>query len=153
MEFFLFKMPMLFIIFVAAVLALILTLVNRAIVDQRRMKEIQTEVFAYNKKLMKATKEQNKEELAKLEHEKAKIMELQSEMMKMQMPMFAAILPFFVVFFLLRELAESMQWSAFVQLPFNIPVLGIGSSFTWLGWYIMCSLPMTTLFKKLLDVR
>lgn len=153
MEFILFEYPMFFIMFIAAVLALIQTLVTKALVDQNRLREIQTQVSAFNKKLLKATREQNKEELEKLEKEKQKINELQVEMLKMQMPLFASMLPFFVVFFLLMNLAKTMKWGAFINLPFNIPILGIGNSFTWLGWYIMCSIPITTFFKKLLNVR
>ena len=88
-----------------------------------------------------------------LNKDKAKVMQLQSEMFKMQLPIFASILPFFLVFALLRSLAASHQWGDFITLPFNVPILGIGASLTWLGWYIICSLPFTALFRKFLGVR
>lgn len=146
--------PMYFIMVVSIVLSMILTLVNKLLIDQERMKEIQKRVTAYNKKLMKATKAQDKEELDQLGKEKPQIMKMQSEMMKMQMPMFASMLPFFVVFFLLRRLADNMEWGQFMALPtdpFTWPLFGAG--LTWLGWYILCSLPFTSLFRKVLGVR
>lgn len=148
--------PLFFIMSISIVLSLILTVVNKVLVDQERVKEIQEKVKAYNKKLMKATRENNQEEKTKLEKEKPNIMKLQSELMKMQMPVFASMLPFFVVFFLMRKLAVSMEWGAFVNLPsiLHLPFLGLGDgTLTWLGWYILCSLPFTSLFRKVLGVR
>jgi len=145
--------PVFFIMLVAITLSLVLTLVNKKLVDQNRLKEIQTRVNSYNKKLMKASKGQDQETLNKLSSEKPAIMQLQSEMMKMQLPVFASMLPFFLVFMGLRRLAVSMAWGEFIVLPFTVNFLSIGGSLSWLGWYIMCSFPFTSIFRKLLDVR
>ena len=145
--------PIYFILIISAVISLTLTLVNKLVVDQNRLKEIQKEVKEHNKKLMKANREKDQASIDKLTKDKARVMELQSEMMKMQMPVFASTFPFIIVFFLLKKLALSMAWGAFVLLPFNVPILNIGNSFTWLGWYIMCSLPFTSLFRKILNVN
>lgn len=153
MAFDLFAYPMYFIMVVSAVISLILALVTKVLIDQDRMKDIQKEVKVYNQKLMKATREKDQKVLDKLGKEKSKIMGLQNEMMKMQMPMFASMLPFFVVFYFLRQFATAQGWGEFIMLPFMINVLNIGNSFTWLGWYILCSMPFTVLFRKFLGVR
>jgi uncharacterized membrane protein (DUF106 family) len=145
--------PIVFIGTVSVVLSLILTLVNKVIVDQGRMKEIQKKVSVYNKELMKATKSKDQAKVAEMNKEKPQIMQMQQEMMKMQMPMFMSMVPFILVFMFLKRLAVSMDWGVIIQLPFNLPVLGINNSFTWLGWYILCSLPLTALFRKILDVK
>ena len=145
--------PMYFIMVVAAVLSFTLALINKVLIDQDRMNEIQNDVKVYNKKLMKATREKDQKVIDKLNKEKPNIMAMQNEMMKMQMPMFASMLPFFVVFYVLRTVATGQNWGEFMQLPFTINILNIGNSFTWLGWYILCSLPFTVLFRKFLGVR
>jgi len=145
--------PVLFIAIVSIVMSSILTLVNKVIVDQGRMKEIQKRVSSFNKTLMKATKANDQAKVTELNKEKPQITQMQQEMMKMQMPMFMSMVPFIIVFMLLRRLADAMAWGVIIQLPFNIPVLGINNSFTWLGWYILCSLPFTALFRKILGVK
>lgn len=156
--------PTYFIMGVAILISLILTLVNMFVINQKRMKEINSEVKAYNKKLMKATRKNNQEELDKLKKKKPQIMQLQQELMKMQMPMFLSMLPFFVVFLLLRRLAEAQAWGEFLLFPwcpslaaasagtcFALPLFG--ASLGWLGWYIVCSMPFTSFFRKLLGVQ
>jgi len=145
--------PMLFILVIAAILSLILSLVSKILVDQDRMKEIQKEMKAHNKKLMAATKAQDKDALAKLDKDKPRIMSMQSEMMKMQMPMFGAMLPFFVVFWALRSVSDSMEWGEFVSLPAILQGGWWGSEWTWLGWYILCSLSFSSLFRRILGVK
>jgi len=145
--------PVLFIGIISIVMSSILTLVNKVIVDQGRMKEIQKRVSSYNKTLMKATKANDQAKVAEMNKEKPQIMQMQQEMMKMQMPMFMSMVPFIIVFMLLKKLAVAMDWGVIIQLPFNLPILGINNSFTWLGWYILCSLPFTALFRKILGVK
>jgi uncharacterized membrane protein (DUF106 family) len=147
--------PMWFIMIIAAVLAAIMAIVNKVLVDQDRVKEIQTEMKAHNKKLMKASREKNQEELEKLNRDKPRIAQMQQELMKMQMPMFASMLPFFVVFYVLRSVANAQDWGQFMALPwddiFALPLFG--RKLSWLGWYIFCSLPFTSFFRKILGVR
>lgn len=156
--------PTYLILGIAIVISLILTIVNLVLVDQERMKEINKKVKSYNKKLMKATKEQNDEELKKLKSRKPAITKMQQELMKMQMPMFLSMLPFFVVFLLLRRVAEAQAWGEFMLFPwcstwaaanadkcFALPLFG--NSLGWLGWYIICSLPFTSFFRKMLGVQ
>jgi len=143
--------PLFFIMGVAIVLSAILTIVNKLLVDQNRMKELQAETKKYQKRLMAATKAGDQEELKKIEKDKPKINQMQSEMMKMQMPIFASMLPFFVVFYILRTWADKAAWGEFVMLPFKMPIAG--TTMTWLGWYIMCSLPFSTFFRKVFGVR
>jgi uncharacterized membrane protein (DUF106 family) len=145
--------PVLFIAIVSGVLSLILTLVNKVIVDQGRMKELQKKVSVYNKELMKASKSNDTAKVAQLNKDKPQIMQMQREMMQMQMPMFMSMVPFIIIFIFLRKLADAMAWGVIMDLPFNLPIMGINNSFTWLGWYILCSLPFTALFRKVLGVK
>lgn len=145
--------PMLFIMVIAMVLSAIMAIVNTVLIDQKRMKEIQIDVKKHNKELIKATKAQDQDTLKRLEKEKPRINQLQGEMMKMQMPMFAAMLPFFVVFIVLRNLTDSLQLGEFVELPAIIRGGWWGNTWTWLGWYIICSLAFSTLFRRILGVK
>ncbi len=147
---------MLFIFLITVVITAIMTIVNKVLVNQERLKEIQKYVADHNKRNMKAIKEKNEEEMKKLSDEKPKIMQMQSEMMKMQMPMFAAMLPFFVVFIVLGKIAATQNWGEFMTLPWGnaIPIWGLANGkLGWLGWYIFCSVPLTSVFKKVMGVN
>lgn len=146
--------PMIFIMIVAAIIAVLMALITKLLVDQKRVKEIQEQVKVHNKKLMKATREKNQEEIDKLNKDKPRIMQMQSELMKMQMPVFMAMFPFIIVFFLLRQLATSMGWGQFMALPsdpYEWPMFG--QQLGWFGWYLICSLPFNSFFRKALGVR
>ncbi len=146
---------MLFIFIIGIIAAATLTILNKVLVNQERMKEIQKYVSDYNKKLMAATKSKDEAELKNLEGEKSKVMQMQSEMMKMQLPVFASIIPFFAVFAVLGSISDSNQWGQFINLPWGgaISFLGLeDGKLGWLGWYIMTSIPMTTLFRRVLSL-
>ena len=147
---------MLFIFIIGVVASAILTIVNKLLVNQARVKEIQGYVSDYNKKLMQATKEKNEETIKALDGEKQKVMQMQSEMMKMQLPVFAALIPFFIVFGVLGKVATSHQWGEFINLPWGsaIPLFGLANGkLGWLGWYIFTSIPMTSVFRRALGVN
>ena len=74
--------PILLVGMISAVLSLILTLVNKVIVDQGRMKEIQKKVSSFNKELMRATKANDQAKVAEMNKEKPQVMQMQQEMMK-----------------------------------------------------------------------
>ncbi len=156
MSFFARENAMLFIFIIAIIVSAILTIINKLLVNQERVKEIQKYVSEYNKKLMQATKEKNQEAVKALEGEKQKVMQMQSELMKMQLPVFAALIPFFAVFAVLGNIADSNQWGQFINLPWGsvIPFLGLADGkLGWLGWYILTSIPMTSVFRRSLGVN
>ena len=145
--------PLIFISIISGVASAILAILNKLLVDQDRLKEIQKYVADHNKRQMKAFKEKNDAELKALEPEKAKVMQMQHEMMKMQMPVFASLLPFFAVFIVLGKIADANAWGEFITLPWGsaIPLFGMkNGELGWLGWYILCSFPLTTAFRKAL---
>lgn len=147
--------PLYFIALISAVASAILTILNKLLVDQDRMKEIQKYVKDYNKRYMKAVKEKNTEEQKQLDNEKSKMMQMQHEMMKMQMPVFASLLPFFAVFILLGKINDANAWGEFVNLPWGslVPLFGFANGkLGWLGWYILSSFAFTTGFRKALNL-
>ncbi len=147
--------PTAFILIVAIIISALLTVVNKVVIDQKRMKEINTKVKAYNKRLMKATREKNEPELQRLAKEKPVIMQMQQELMKMQMPLFISMIPFFIVFYLLKILANAQNWGQWLLFPWHaslsLPLFG--RDLGWLGWYVVCSMPFTSFFRKLLGVQ
>ena len=145
--------PLVFIFIISGVASAILAILNKMLVDQDRLKEIQKYVADHNKRQMKAHKEKNDAELKALEPGRAKVMQMQHEMMKMQMPVFASLLPFFAVFIVLGKIADANAWGEFITLPWGsaIPLFGMKNGVLgWLGWYILCSFPLTTAFRKAL---
>ena len=147
--------PLFFIFLVAGVVSALLAIINKVLVDQNRLKEIQKFVSEYNKRYMKAAKEKNEAELKQLEGDKQKVMQMQHEMFKMQMPVFASLLPFFVVYIVLGKISVASGWGEFINLPWGsfIPFLGFeNGKLGWLGWYILSSFPLTTLFRKALGL-
>lgn len=147
--------PLPFIFLVAVVVSAILAILNKVLVNQERMKEIQKHVGDYNKRYMKAVREKNEAELKQMEGEKQKVMQMQHEMFKMQMPVFASLMPFFVVFIVLGKIADANAWGEFIKLPWGsaLPLFGFkNGTLGWLGWYILSSFPMTTAFRRALGM-
>jgi len=133
---------------IALVASAISSGITAKFVDHKRLKELQKEVSKYSRQLREAYKAKDKEKIAAVKKDEPRFYQLQSELMKMQFPMFYGIIP---VIFIFSWLKSNFEAGAIVQLPFIFPLLW-RAELGWLGWYILCSLPMTLLVRKLLRI-
>lgn len=147
-------------------------LIQKYTVDYKRMKEIQKRVSEYQKEYMEAVKQKNQFKLKQLEKRSGEIRMLQSELMSMQFkPMsytFLVSIPIWawlwekaylsyqhVKFGTTTEFFKLNDSLFYITTPFwgTIHVSEIHAIFPWwILWYMLCSIAVSQLIKKLLKV-
>jgi len=136
------------IFFIATGLSIIMTYAYKFLTDQALMRELKSEIDKLKKK-MKAHR-----------RDPEKLREVQKEMMPLNMkyfkksmkPTLITLLPFLIIFFFLNSIYANAagELIPIVPLPFSLPL--IGNSLEWIGTYIIFSLVLTTVFRKILKV-
>ncbi len=132
------------VVVLATIITLTNTLMTKKFVNYKRIKEIQAEMNDHRKKMMESYKAKDEEAMKKSKGDEPRIMQLQQEMMQLQYPMFFSLIPIMIIFFWAK--AAFVDTGIVVVLPFTLPKWG--TSLGWLGWYLMCSMPFTILFRK-----
>lgn len=131
-------------LFLAAIICFFITLCYRYLIDQNLAKKIKDDVKELQKKAKEAQKNKNNEEANKALNE---ILKLNNKQMMLNMK---PMLPAFLVVILLLPWIGHIYAGKQVLLPFVLPIFG--SDFSWLTWYIVISLPLTQLFRKMIGV-
>ncbi|MFC1454632.1 EMC3/TMCO1 family protein [Candidatus Undinarchaeota archaeon] len=130
------------ILILSIIINIISAVMTKAFVDMKRMKEIQEELKKNRTKMIAASKE-GKDTKDSTE-DQARLMEMQQEMMKLQFPMFFTMIPILLVFMWMREVFP--QNTHIITLPYSLPIWG--NVLGWIGWYILCSIPISTAIRK-----
>ncbi len=143
------------------------TLIQKLTVDYKKMREIQQKVMEYQKKYMKAVKENNQFLIKQLEKQKNEINALQAELMSMNFrTMFYTVvvtIPIWVwLWFRIYNIAESGYHGLYsgvsrfeVVVPFkglihvSDPVIFIP---WWLFWYFICSIFIGQMLRRVFRV-
>ena len=135
------------IFFIATGLSIIMTYAYKFLTDQALMRELKSEIDKLKKKMKTHRKDPEK------------LREVQKEMMPLNMkyfkksmkPTLITLLPFLIIFFFLNTVySVAGELIPIVPLPFSLPL--IGNSLEWIGTYIIFSLVLTTVFRKVLNV-
>jgi uncharacterized membrane protein (DUF106 family) len=159
---------------IATIVAFVITLANKLLVDQDRLQFLQKEMKDYQQEMMKAQKSGDAEAMAKVQKKQSEFMNIQKEMMFNSFkPMIVTFLPIIIIFYWMAQnpiLTSSQVYGhpMFVELPTfayytllvplfhtfyhqsaNVPVMAI----EWLGWYILCSFAMSILFRKFMGLK
>lgn len=126
--------------------------ITAKVVDQGEMKTLKEKMAKYQEKVKAAQQENDTKELNKASKE---MMGLQSTMMSKSMkPMLYTMLPIIVLFGWLRQYPDLQNFvngqGYLIMLPFALPFFG--TKLGWLGWYIMCSFPTSSLMRKALKM-
>ncbi|WP_297465315.1 DUF106 domain-containing protein [Thermococcus sp.] len=144
-----------------AILGAFFTILNYVLVDQEKVKRLQKKSREFQKKYKEAQASKDEKKLKKLQQEQMELMKLQSEVMKDTMLKVTLLtLPIFWVFFgwLRRWYVEV----GIVKAPFNfflfdwfhrmyhsaLPPDELG----YIGWYMMTSMIVGYVLRKLLDM-
>jgi uncharacterized membrane protein (DUF106 family) len=131
-------------ILIAAVIVFITSLIYRFLMNQKEAREIKIQQKEKQEK-MKELQKTNPQEANRVMNE---ILKLSNKQFKIMMkPM---IVSFIIVIMVLPFLPEVFP-GAVVNLPFTLPFFG--SDFGWLMWYIIVSVPLNSIFRKILGVE
>lgn len=138
---------------ISLIISALIVGITSKVVDQKKMKAIKARTSSYQEEIKKAQKRKDTKKVSALQKE---MMTHQKEMMGMSMkPMMYTFVPIIVIFTWLRQydyLNDFItQQGYLVTLPFTIPKFG--STLGWLGWYILCSFPMSVLIKKIFKIE
>jgi uncharacterized membrane protein (DUF106 family) len=136
--------PVVGIFIIAALISLLLTLPYRFLVDQKKMREHKEKVKDIQKRIKDAQKTDQK-----------KANELMTEMLslsnKQMMSNFKPMMPGMILVILFLPWVATVFTGPVALLPFSLPYFG--NDFGWLMWYIVASMPMTYMFRKMLGVQ
>ncbi|HDD36302.1 MAG: DUF106 domain-containing protein [Archaeoglobaceae archaeon] len=130
------------------------SIIQRYTVDFKRMKEIQKKVMEFQKEYMEAMKQKNQYKLKQMESKKDEMQKMQSEMMSMQFkPMFYIGVVTIPIFMWLWLKVKNSVMEVIVPFAGKIhvadPVLIVP---WWLFWYILCSITITQIIKKVFRI-
>jgi len=142
---------------VATLISLMIVLITARVMDPKEMKRLKKRVAAYQEKIKEARKKQNIKQVTKLQKQ---MMADQKQMMtKSFKPMLYTMIPIIIIFSWLRQYEYLQAFVAnhgyVVKLPFTMPeaLVKNRTDLGWFGWYIFCSLPTSTLIKKILNIE
>ena len=128
----------------AAVIVFITTIIYRFLMNQDEAREIKNQQKEKQEK-MKELQKTNPTEANKVMNE---VLRLSNKQFKIMMkPMIVSFLLVIIILPLLPGLFPGVV----VSLPFSLPFFG--TDFGWLAWYIIVSIPLNSIFRRLLGVE
>lgn len=134
------------------------TVIQRYAIDFKRFKEVQKKVMDFQKEYMDATKKNDQARLKKMEPKKQEVQKLQGEMMGMQFkPMFySGIVTIPIIMWLWMKTSNNV---ISISVPFHgspihvsDPILSFLPFPWWIVWYILCSVLISQVEKKVLKL-
>ena len=136
----------LFVLVLSAAISVIVSTVNRKVIDVEKMREYRKEVTGFMKKKDTAKESDERRTEARLKRQEKKIHQLQSWMMKQQLKLMVIFtVPFGILFPILNEVFDGIVLAySPLSLPFIPRELG------FFHWYLICSfgvnLPLSRIF-------
>jgi uncharacterized membrane protein (DUF106 family) len=146
------------VLIMASITGVYAAVIQKYSINWELTKKVQSRVKAFQKEMKEAMASQNKFKLKKLESEKAEIMKEQMEMSRQQFK------PTFYIVIVSMPIFLWLWWYMYIASPvlpaLKFPLLGsrsmmqitLGMFPYWIVWYMLCSLPVGQLFKKVLGV-
>jgi uncharacterized membrane protein (DUF106 family) len=154
---------------ISTIVAFVITLANKLLVDQDRLQSMQGEMKEYQQEMMKAQKSGDPKLMAEVQKKQANFMKIQKEMMFNSFkPMIVTFVPIILIFYWMAQNPLLSPSYMYVNLPTTVyyvllvplfhmfyhqspgvPLIAI----EWLGWYILCSFAMSLIFRKFLGLK
>lgn len=117
---------------IAIVVSLASAIINKKIVNQKRMKEIKDRLTEFQKKYNDAKKNNDTAAIEKLEKENKEVMALSAEMIKNSFkPMLYTFVPFIIILYFLNNTYGG------TKTVIEIPVFG---ELGWFWWYFLVAI-------------
>jgi uncharacterized membrane protein (DUF106 family) len=137
--------PHVSLLIISIMLTSIVLLINRFSINKKLMEEIKHKMEEIRENLTRAQKAGNTEEANKFLSE---MMKTNSQYMRQMLK--AMVISIIVLALFLPWLNYKYGGMTIVRLPFTLPV--VGSSLSWVWWYILVSFSMGWVLKKLLGM-
>ena len=145
-----------FIIAFNIIIAVLMSLLTRVLVDVNKISRHQKEIKIHNENKKKAMDTADKKLWQKVQRREEYIKKIQSEMMIQQMkPMLVWFIPITVIFFLMRSAFVNIPiaWMPFrfPKIPLLIPSVRYLGNLTWMGftgWYFLTSIGLGNYVRR-----
>lgn len=140
--------PAIAIFVVCGIITTAITFINKKTMGTTDAKEVKKDMEEARKKMMEAQKSGEKEEVDK--HMK-KMMEMNSEyLQKMMKPMMVSLgISMLIVILVFPWLRETFTGVVIFTIPEVLPLIG-GKALTWLWWYVICSVTLGLILRKIM---
>ncbi len=140
--------PVITISIISGIITTILTFINKKTMGSSDAKEVKKKMEKARKKMLEAQKEGEKEEM---DEQMKKMMEMNSEyLQKMMKPMMISLgISMLLVILVFPWLRETYTDVVVFTLPEFLPLIG-GKGLSWLMWYIICSVILGLVLRKIL---
>lgn len=120
------------------------SLIYKFMIKREDMREVKSKMKEKQDRIKELQKTNPKEATQVLNE----MMKLQHKQMKMTMkPMMVSLL----IFLLVLPVLPNLFPGTVANLPFAIPF--VGSEFGWLAWYFILSIPLNSIFRKIVGVE
>lgn len=120
------------VLIIGVVISVASAIVNKKVVDQKRMKEIKDKISAFQKKYNEAKKSGNKELIDSMEPEQKEMMVLTTEMMMGSFkPLLFTFIPILVIFYILNGMYAGTGNIV------DVPIIG---ELGWFWWYFLVAM-------------
>lgn len=131
-------------VIISATITFVMSLIYKFLLKHDDYKELKTSVKEKQKKYKELEKTDKKE----AEQALNEMLMLNNKLLKLTMkPMFVSSIFILLTLGLIRDMFPG----TIVSLPISLPFLG--SSFDWLGWYILISIPLNQFFRTMMGVE
>jgi len=149
----------LLILSISAGLSVVTNFANRYLVNMEMVKSAMHEVNAWRKEFNKARKTNDRKLLEKAMKKQKAIMRLQSKVTMDRMKiMFIFMIPFYIIFIVLNGFFSSLPDPTVALTPLKVifiwqpPFLVPGEKISFILWYIICSMAVSSPLAKLLGI-
>jgi uncharacterized membrane protein (DUF106 family) len=141
----------------AIITAIYSTLIQKYMVDQSKMFEVQEKMKIFQKEMKEARETQNTYMLKRLEEQQAEMMQEQMVMLKGQFKPMLYIVLVSIPFFMWAFYYVGTHPEASMIFPFWGEQLLSDRVFViftfWIFWYFMCSLAFSQVLRKFMNIR
>jgi uncharacterized membrane protein (DUF106 family) len=143
------------IVILSTITALYSSIIQKYTIDYEKMKEVQARMKVFQKEFREAQLSQDEKKIKKLDARKDKMMKEQLEMSQNQFKPMAYILVLSVpIFFWLLFRLNSVEAS--ITMPFFgthlLSSMVLGPVPAWILWYMICSLTLSQVVRKSLNI-
>jgi uncharacterized membrane protein (DUF106 family) len=130
------------ILIISIIITLLITGIGRLVTNRKLMKELKEKMKKVKEELKKAQKDGDKE---KMNQSLSEMMKINKQHMKQS---FKSLAVSMVIIILILPWVRHKYGDVSISIPFSLPF--IGSSFSWILWYILISFTVGWITQKLL---
>lgn len=156
--------PIFTIFLIATIIAFIIVVLQKLLIDYDKMEELQSETKALQKEMRAAQQSGDPKALAKVQKKQMDLMPKQKDLMVMQMkPSFITIIPIMIIYYgMIGNYALSHVVINIASAQYYLLLIPIWNIFwtqanpltiNFFGWYILSSFAMSFVFRRILGLK